>query len=167
MIHRLELLDALEQAPSGPLEITAWRHTFGSHPPDQENTRGARWNPSSVSAIYLSHERNGAIAEGNHSIAVQPLRPQSRRFVYAVEVSLANVLDLSDPRDLARTGLSDGDLAADDHTACQEVGSAVDWLEHDGLLVPSARSDALSLVIYPAHRLPDATFAFGEGESVP
>lgn len=81
MIHRLELLDALEEAPSGPLEITAWRHMFGTHPPDQENTRGARWNPPGVVAIYVSRERHGAIAEGDHVIAVQPPRPRIRRFV--------------------------------------------------------------------------------------
>lgn len=76
------------------------------------------------------------------------------------------MLDLSDPLDLSRSGLAGQDLAADDHTACQEVGAAVDWLGHDGLLVPSARSDALSLVIYPANRSPDAVFAFGAGEAV-
>ncbi len=76
------------------------------------------------------------------------------------------MLDLSNPVDLARTGLSDDDLAADDHTACREVGAAINWLEHDGLLVPSARSDSLSLVIFPAHRSPDARFAFGEGEAL-
>ncbi|MEA2937133.1 MAG: hypothetical protein QOC56_637 [Alphaproteobacteria bacterium] len=166
MIHRPELLDALEKAPSGPREITAWRHMFGRHPPDQENTRGARWNPAEVAAIYLSLARHGAIAEGDHAISAQPLRPRASRFVYAVDLSLVSVLDLSDPLDLSRTGLTDDDLAGDDHTACQEVGAAVDWLEHDGLLVPSARSDALTLVILPAHRPPEALFAFGAGEVI-
>src|SRR5436190_17958259 len=61
---------------------------FGAHPPDQENTRGARWNPPNVAAIYLSCQRYGAIAEGDHAIAAQPLRPWARRFLYAVELSL-------------------------------------------------------------------------------
>jgi RES domain-containing protein len=107
MIHRPELLDALENAPSGPREITAWRHMFGRHPPDQENTRGARWNPADVAAIYLSLARHGAIAEGDHAISAQPLRPRASRFVYAVDLSLVSVLDLSDPLDLSRTGLTD------------------------------------------------------------
>jgi RES domain-containing protein len=167
MIHRPELLDALQSAPAGPLETTAWRHMFGTHPPDLENTGGARWNPPGVAAIYLSLARHGAIAEGDHAIAVQPLRPRARRIVYPVELTLGKVIDLSEATLLERVGLTDDDLASDDHTACQEVGAAIDWLEYDGLLVLSARSDALNLVIYPAHRSPDAMFSSGDGEELP
>jgi RES domain-containing protein len=74
------------------------------------------------------------------------------------------VLDLTNQVDLSRVGLTEEDLASDDHAACREVGAAVDWLEHDGLLVPSARSDAFTLVIYQEYRAPEARFAFGEGE---
>lgn len=166
MIHRPELLDALQRAPAGPLETAAWRHMFGMRPPDPENTGGARWNPPGVAAIYLSLARHGAIAEGDHTIAVQPFRPRARRFVYSIELTLANVLDLSDAAVLQRVGLDDQDLADDDHTACREVGAATAWLEHDGLLVPSARSKAHTLVIYPAHQAPDATFTHGDGEEL-
>lgn len=164
MVHRPDLLDALERAPSGPLSTVAWRHMFGSHPPDKENTGGARWNPPGVAALYLSRTREGAIAEGDHAIAVQPLRPNVRRVLYRVDITLDNVLDLSAAADLCRTGLTDADLANDDHAACREVGAAVDWLEHDGLLIPSARSGASNLVIYPTHRNPEARFLFGDGE---
>jgi len=166
MIHRVELLDALQQAPSRRLDTTAWRHMFGVRPPDRENTRGARWNPPGVAAIYLSLTRDGAIAEGDHAIAVQPFRPRARRVVYAVRLTLNNVLDLTDPSDLTRTGLTADDLAADDPTACREIGAAVHWLEQDGLLVASARGDDRNLVIYPANRSPDAVFDFGDGEQI-
>lgn len=166
MIHRPELLTALENAPAGPLHLTAWRHMFGNHPPDQENNRGARWNSPGVAAIYLNKERAGAIAEGDHALAIQPLRPRARRKVYAVRLTLENVLDLSAPRDREEIDLTDDDIANNDLTACQEVGAAVDWLEHDGLLVPSARSAALNLVIYPAHRSPAAAFDYDDGEEI-
>lgn len=166
MIHRPELLDALQRAHSGPLEIEAWRHVFGSHLPDQENTSGARWNPSGVAAIYLGCTRDGAVAEGNHAIAVQPLRPRALRFIYAVQVTLANVLDLRDTTTLHDVGLTHADIAGDDLSACQEVGAAADWLERDGLLVQSARSSAMNLIIYPAHRRPDAVFEYGDGEEL-
>jgi len=106
MIHRPELLDALQRAPAGPLETAAWGHMFGMRPPDLENTGGARWNPPGVAAIYLSLARHGAIAEGDHTIAVQPFRPRARRFVYCIELTLANVLDLSDAAVLQRVGLA-------------------------------------------------------------
>ena len=38
------------------------------------NTRGARWNPPGLAAIYTSEERDTAIAEGQHAIDMQPLR---------------------------------------------------------------------------------------------
>lgn len=94
MVHRPELLDALEHATTTAIDTTAWRHMFG-RAPDTENTTGARWNPPGVAAIYLSLTREGAIAEGDHAAAVQPLRPRALRRVYSVELTLANVLDLS------------------------------------------------------------------------
>jgi RES domain-containing protein len=139
---------------------------FGRHLPDQENTSGARWNPSGVAAIYLSCTRDGAIAEGDHAISIQPLRPRARRVIYPVEVTLARVLDLRDSTTLHDVGLTHDDIAGDDLSACQEVGAAVDWLEHDGLLVQSARSSAMNLVIYPAHRRPDALFEYSDGEEI-
>jgi hypothetical protein len=64
------------------------------------------------------------------------------------------------------TGLTEADIAGDDFSACQEVGAATDWLGRDGLVVPSARSQSLNLVIYPMHRDPRAIFEFGPGEEI-
>lgn len=166
MIHRPELLDALQHAHAGPLDLTAWRHMFGGNPPDKENTAGARWNPSGVAAIYLSLTRDGAIAEGDHAIAVQPFRPRARRYVYPIAVTLSDALDLRDETSLANVGLSLAEIGSDDLSACQEVGAAADWLECDGLLVPSARSASANLVIYPANRSPHAVFESGDGEEI-
>jgi RES domain-containing protein len=160
------LLNALEAAPSGSLEVAAWRHAFGKHPPDQENTRGARWNPPGVAAIYLSLERDGAIAEGDHAVAIQPLRPRAPRFLYEISVTLGNVVDLGRPDVLANVGLSEADVADDDLTACQEVGGAAEWLGHDGVVVPSARSAAHNLVIFPSQRTAEANFDAQPGEQL-
>jgi hypothetical protein len=43
-----------------------------------------------------------------------------------------------------RGGLTEEDLASADHTACREVGAAIDWLEHDGLLVPRPEATPLT-----------------------
>lgn len=98
------------------------------------------------------------LAEADHQLALQPIRPRVRRTVYEIEITLANVLDLTDPDTLRTLDLDAGTLAADDMTACQQVGAATAWLEHDGLLVPSARSDATNPVLYAANRPPDARF---------
>ena len=164
-VHRPELLDALEAAPQTRLSVAAWRHMFGRTPPDRENTAGARWNPPGVAALYLSCTRDGAIAEGDHAIAVQPLRPKARRRIYEVRLTLQKVVDLRAASDFAATGLTQADLGDDDHARCQELGAAIDWMGYDGLLVASARSDADNLVIYPAQASASARFDYDSGEA--
>ncbi len=158
MVYSPELLDRLQGIDPTPWAGQAFRHMFGSYPPDAENTRGARWNPPGVAAIYTSLARDGALAEAEHQIAVQPIRPHARRTIYTLELTLAGVLDLTDPELLLSLGVGPAELEADDMTACRQVGGAAHWLEHDGLLLPSARSSDTNLVIFPATRLPDARF---------
>lgn len=129
---------------------------FGDYPPDAENTRGARWNPPGVAAIYTSLAREGALAEAEHQIAVQPSPPRARRTIYTLELTLASVLDLTDVEVLRTLGVGTSELKADDMTACRRLGGAAHWLERDGLLLPSARCSNTNLVIFPANRPHDA-----------
>jgi RES domain-containing protein len=69
--------------------------------------------------------------------------------LYTIHLSLKNVLDLTAPNLLTRLGIIDEVLAGIDHSPCRTVGGAVNWLGHDGLLVPSARRrGGTNLVIY-------------------
>ena len=158
MVYSPELLDLLQAIDPAPWTGQAFRHMFGDHPPDAENTRGARWNPPGVAAIYTSLTRGGALAEAEHQIAIQPIRPRARRTVYTLEITLASVLDLTDPALLQNLGVGPAELAADDMIACRQLGGAAHWLERDGLLLPSARSSATNLVTFPAMRSRDARF---------
>jgi RES domain. len=49
----------------------------------------ARWNPAGVAAIYASLTREGALAEAEHQIAIQPIRPRARRSLYPLSPRLA------------------------------------------------------------------------------
>jgi RES domain-containing protein len=91
-------------------------------------------------------------------MSLQPVRPVARRTIYTIEVVLASVIDLSDPRRLVALGLSDSDLRALDHRACQQVGGAIAWMGNDGLLVPSARAKGINLVIFPNQQKGDYEF---------
>ncbi len=117
MVYSPELLDLLQAIDPAPWTGQAFRHMFGDHPPDAENTRGARWNPLGVAAIYTSLTRGGALAEAEHQIAIQPIRPRARRTVYTLEITLASVLDLTDPALLQNLGVGPAELAADDMIA--------------------------------------------------
>jgi RES domain-containing protein len=92
---------------------------FGYYPPDAENTRGARWNPAGVAAIYTSLARQGALAEAEHQISVQPIPPRTRRTIYTLELSLTSVLDLTDTELLQDLGIGPAELTADNMAACR------------------------------------------------
>lgn len=158
MGHDPKLLRALRKFDPRPWRGVVWRHMFASYPPERENTLGARWNPPGVAAIYASLERETALAEAEYQIGMEPRRPPVRRTIYRIRVSLQSVLDLSTPERLASLGLQLADLSGIDHAACRRIGGAVESLEHDGLLVPSARAGGTNLVIYPNRQGPDYEF---------
>ena len=139
MIYPPDTLDILQSAAVSAWEGTVYRHMFGSYPAGRVNTEGARWNAPGLSAIYTSCERETALAEAEHYINLQPLRPRAKRRLFTIRVSLQKVIDLTPADLLRRLGITDEVLTSLDHTACRTIGGAVNWLGHDGLLVPSAR----------------------------
>lgn len=158
MIHDPDLLDAIEGMGAETLVgITVWRHMFNDNPPELSNTRGARWNPAGLAAIYTSQERDTAIAEGQHAIDSQPLRPKARRYVYELRVSAQRALRITES-DLSVLGLDVGDLSSPDFTACQRVAAHAAFLEYDALVVPSARADGTNIVILVNELAADAVF---------
>jgi RES domain-containing protein len=162
-----ETIQALEQFTPAPWEGIVFRHMFASFPPERENVRGARWNPPEIPAIYTSLARDIAIAEADYYINLQPIRPTARRFVYQIEVVLNSVLDLSDSSILAGLWVNEESLASIDHSNCQGIGGAVEWLGHDGLLVPSARAEGVNLVIFPNRKKPNYRFDVLDSEELP
>jgi RES domain-containing protein len=86
--------------------------------------------------------------------------------MYRIKVSLKKVLALNSKDWLRGVGLSDSQFRGDDHSPCQRIGAAVAWLEHDGLLIPSARSAGTNLVIFPTERDPDAEFEILDREQL-
>lgn len=157
-IHDPDLLDAMERLGSESFEgVTVWRHMFNDNPPELSNTRGARWNPAGLAAIYTSEERETAIAEGQHAIDLQPLRPRARRYVYELRVSARKVLRIR-PADFSVLGLDPSDLASDDHAACQRVGAHAAFLGYDAIVVPSARRDGSNVIIFVNAPAAEAVF---------
>lgn len=157
-IHDPELLDAIESLGSETLDgVTVWRHMFNDNPPELSNTRGARWNPAGLAAIYTSEERETAIAEGQHAIDSQPLRPRARRYVYELSVSTSKALRIT-VDDLPTLGLDPADLTSPDFAACQRVGAHAAFLGYDALIVPSARADGGNVVIFVNELAADAGF---------
>jgi RES domain-containing protein len=166
MVYEPQLLDKLEEVGGAPLDLTVWRHMFNELDPARANTRGARWNPPGVAAIYTSTSREVALAEAEFAIASQPVRPSTTRQLYKVRVTVMKAIDLSDRTALANVGVGDSELTAIDHQACRTVGGATYWLGFDGLLVPSARTPGTNLVIYVDLLDVDAVFEILEREEL-
>jgi RES domain-containing protein len=142
------MLDVLQSAAVS-VQATVYRHMFGAHPPVRSNITGARWNAPGLDAIYTSCERETALAEAEYYISLQPLRPKAKRVLYTIRVSVNSVIDLTAPGLLIGLGITGDVLSGPDHEPCRLIGSAVTWLGHEGLLVPSARrAGGTNLVIY-------------------
>jgi RES domain-containing protein len=109
VVYDRKLVAALESLNPVPWEGMVFRHMFDPFPPERQNSRGARWNPPEVPAIYTSLQRNTALAEADYYVDLQPLRPKATRRIYRLEVALLSVLDLSEWKLLRSLGV-DGDL---------------------------------------------------------
>ena len=167
MIFDRELLEQLDRFSAAPWQGVVYRHMFAGYPAESENTRGARWNPPETPAIYTSVERALALAEAEYKIALQSVRPRVRRTVCKMAVTLGSALDLTDRTALGRLGVGQAELESLDHAACQRIGGAVEWLGHDGLLVPSARGHGTNLVIFPNRQRADYEFRVIDAEILP
>jgi len=153
MFYPDELVEAIESLGSSEWSGVVFRHMFAEYTPLLENRRGARWNPPQVPAIYASLERKTVLAEAEFQIASQPLPPRARRTIYQLRVRLQSVVDLTAPGALAKTGLRNETLGDSDLARTQLVGGAVEWCRHDGMFVPSARTNGTNLVIFPNQRV--------------
>jgi RES domain-containing protein len=169
MIYEPGLLDYL-----GALSLHEWhgivfRHIFGTNPPERENIVGARWNPPNVPAIYSSLSFEGAKAEADYRISLQPTRPgalKASRTIYEVDVALQKVLGLADWSILEELGVDRESFDGFEPVRCREIGGAAAELLHaDGLLVPSARADNVNLVIFPTNQTPG--YQFSVSNSIP
>lgn len=149
------LLDLLEgSAIDAPFSASFWRQVLGDTDPLTPNVRGARWNPPDVEALYCASSEAGVKAEIDHLISCQPVAITRVRKTYPLRVRLDRVIDLR--TNLASTGLKTLSDDLGSIRECQRVGAAAAWLEFEGLLVPSLRTQAVNLVIFTSCLGPNA-----------
>lgn len=160
------LLEALAGLKPSTWSGRVWRHTFADNPPDKANGRGARWNPPGTDALYASLERDTALAEAEHQLASQPIRPKAKRTIHQLHLGLSSVLDLTDPALLEGLGVDAAALSRVDFTACQMVGGAAAFLGHDGILVPSGRHPGVNLVVFISNQGADADLRVVDSEVI-
>ena len=166
MVYDPSLLDRIESLDERPFDGVVWRHMFAGLDVARANTRGARWNPRGVAAIYTSLDRGTALAEGDYVVASQPVPPRTTRQLYEVHVTLVRIVELTDRRLLRELGVTEVDLESRDHAVCRTVGGACHWLGLDGILVSSARASGTNLVVFADRMDVDAALEVRSREEV-
>lgn len=164
-IHDRELLDALEAINPEKYDGETWRTSWASRDPLVGNKAGGRWTPpDSFEALYTSLEADGSLAETYYHLSKAPIFPSANVKLFRLQVVTENTLRL-DQEALINLGIDKTQFQRMDYVHSQEIGAAAHMLEFDSLLVPSARSAFLNLVLFLDRIDPDKLQAF-EGKAI-
>ena len=159
------LIDAVENLSAAPFSGTLWRVVREGRDPRACSKAGGRWDDATFDVLYTSRERNGAIAELYfHLSRGQPVFPSKvRYFLFELQAELESVVDLSHRNLLSSLGVNMaryGQLAYHERTGeyprTQEVAEVAYFLDHQGIIVPSARWDCNNAVLFCDHVRPGA-----------
>lgn len=101
----------------------------------------------SSAVLYTSLEREGALAEISfHWSQLTPL-PTKPLALHRLGIRTHNTLRLL-RADLSQLGVNSDHLAEMNYERTQEIGAAVAFLGHDGLIAPSARWQCDNLMVF-------------------
>lgn len=152
-----KLIDALEAIAPTPFEGRVWRIVKDGRSPLQCSASGGRWDDGSFDVLYTSMSREGAIEEMRfHLMRGQPVMPSKiAHRLFELEIALEHTAILGDLDALAMLGLDIGAFGrvsynekSSEYPRTQEIGETAQFLDFDGLIVPSARSKGQNLIIF-------------------
>lgn len=158
-----KLLDALEEKPVEPVDLTVWRVVKEGRDPCRCSASGGRWDDGTFDVLYTSLDRNGAISEMYfHLQRGQPVFPSKLRYtLHELKATFHGAVVFPDQESLAALGVNVaryGQLSyqerQSEYPRTQEVAEAVHFLggeapgEASGIIVPNARWKCQNLVIF-------------------
>lgn len=148
MIHDPELLEKISSFSSIKFSDVVYRATRKSLEPLAGSTHNGRWHRGSkCTALYTSLVSDGAIAEiAYHWSLLSPL-PSKPVVLHKLEVSVDRALRLL-MCNLKDLGVNDSQYENALYDRTQEIGTAISFMEFDGLIIPSARWECENLVIF-------------------
>lgn len=152
MIHDPELLDALSVLPVTEFEGRVFRVTGDLADPIAFSQSGGRWamdtdKEGGCPILYTSTVEEGAIAEVASYLVLLTPTPRKSLKLNTLDVSLDKTLKLAIVN-FASLGIEGNLYAERNYAQTQRVGAAVNFLELDGLIAPSARWKCDNLMIY-------------------
>jgi len=166
VIYDKDLLDRLSAyAPVGYLN-TVYRATRAGLNPLTPSLAGGRWVPKdTTSVLYTSTAADGALSEVSFHLSLLNPRPTKPVMLHRIRATTRKTLRLL-RADLIELGVEWHKYATLEYERCQMIGAAVAFLECDGLVVPSARWDCESLVIFSNNHGLDQELELEHSESV-
>ena len=145
----LQLLDAVDAFRREPLGAEVWRVVRVGRDPVLGSPSLSRWCNGTFDVLYTSFERDGAVAQIDSLLSLQPVFPSKMRwFAHKLKVSCAATLKLVDMPTLARLGVNTDRYTERNSTQTQPIADAAYFLGFDGLIAPNARSPGLNLVLF-------------------
>lgn len=160
-IHDRELLDRLEALPAAPFSGTAWRVARRGRDPLLGAAAGGRWSPADAGQVlYTSLEKEGALAEIHFRLSLEPVLPSRFELeLHQLEIDLRQVVQISGMGELERLGVDARRYGTTQYERTHAVSAAAQFMEYEGMLVPSARSSTLNLVIFLDQLAADSTLS--------
>jgi RES domain-containing protein len=148
--HDRELLDALESRPSEAFSGETWRVTVKGRDALRGSTSGGRWSPpGEFEVVYTSLAGAGALAEIGYRLSMEPVWPSRLEHeLHRITARTNNSLRFADLSSLSTLGVDIRRYASFEYSVTQAIAAAAFFLDFDGLVVPSARSTELNLVIF-------------------
>lgn len=148
--HERAVLDALEAMEAECFSGEVWRVTGRWRDPLRGSTANGRWSPVGESdVLYMSPERDGALAEIGYRLSLEPVWPSRLQHeIHRIAATTERSLRLPDVGSLAPFGIEPSRYSSFDYHATQALAAAARFVEFDSLIVPGARSPALHLVIF-------------------
>lgn len=150
LVHDRELLDVLDSLEPEVLSTTAWRTTWKGRDPLLGGKGGGRWSPkNNLEALYTSLDKNVSLAELYYHLSKAPVFSSKLVVINELLVDSVDVLNLTNSNTLERLGVSDATSNDVDYSITQAIGAAANFLEYQGILVPSARKEGINLMLFP------------------
>jgi len=166
--HDRVILDALEAMEPEAFAGDVWRVTSRGRDPLRGSTAEGRWSPAGeFEVLYTSLERDGALTEIGYRLSLEPVWPSKvQHQVHRIGARTERSLRFPDVAALAPLGVEAARYSSFDYGQTQALAAAARFLGFDSLIVPSARSSALHLVVFLDAILDDGALTVLESEDV-
>ena len=147
MTHDREILDILDQLKAQEFSGTLWRTSWKTRDPLQGGIGGGRWSPSNkFTALYTSLDKNVSITELHYHLSQAPVFSSCAMIICKLKATQLSLLDLSTKDRLKTLKL---DLRNKKQISrSQDIGAAVQFLGHQGFIVPSFRTSGKNCVLF-------------------